>query len=408
MRIAVQKFGGSSLKEARQREMVGTRIIETRNSGYAVVVVVSAMGRAGDPYATDTLIHLIEREFPQVDPREKDLIMSCGEILSSIVLAAILNARGEKAVALTGFQAGIRTNRDFGSARITSIDSSRILKLLEEEYIVIVSGFQGITDDLEITTLGRGGSDTTATALGAALGAEIVEIFTDVDGVMTIDPRVYEGAKIISELTYQEMGEMSNEGAKVLHSRCVELSREYGTPLWVKGAFSADAGTCIHSPEEPGCHARIVTGLIHRTGLHEFMLDLSGKGQDVTLRRRLFETLAGEGISLDLINLLYDSLYFVVDEKVSDKVSRRLEGLQIPFESRQGMAKISCVGQGMKGTPGVMARIYEALSSRRIKVHRSVDSYINISCLIAEEDLIPAVEVLHEKFSLGGEPPAGT
>ena len=363
MTIIVQKYGGSSLKDAGQRELVASKIVASKHAGYSVVVVVSAMGRRGDPYATDTLIECLEAQCADVDGREKDLIMSCGEIMSGVVLASLLNSRGEKAIPLTGFQ--------------------------------------GITDDFQITTLGRGGSDTTATALGAVLSAESVEIYTDVDGVMTVDPRVYRDARIIRELTYQEMGEMANEGAKVLHSRCVDLSRENNTPLWVKGTFSEDRGTHIHSHDTTEGGLRIVTGLIHRTGLREYILDLSPFQERAKLKRTLFETLAQDGVSLDLINLASDALYFTVDEIHAQKVEERLRVLEIPHECRTGVAKISSIGQGMKGTPGVMARVCDALHSRNIRIHRSVDSYINISCLIDAEDLTSAIEALHEKFQLG-------
>lgn len=400
-RIIIQKYGGSSLRDAAQREGVSRKIIATKTSGYSPVVVLSAMGRKGDRYATDTLIELMKKECPEAGQRDLDLIMSCGELYSCIIMAALLRAQGVTATPLTGFQAGIITDDNFGSARICSIGTERILKLLEEGSVPIIAGFQGISGENEITTLGRGGSDTTATALGAALGAESVEIYTDVDGVMTIDPRIYPDAKIIRELTYQEMGEMANEGAKVLHSRCVDLSREFGTDLWVKGTFSEDRGSHISAGEKK--KKKIVTGLIHRTGLSEFICDISGSNRQAETGRILFETLAEDGISLDLINLTSGTLYFTVTESESEQVKSRLRGLSIPHRTISGVAKISCIGQGMKGTPGVMAAIYDALCSAGINVLRSVDSYINISCLIEGKDLTPAIAALHEKLALDGE-----
>ncbi|MGV8125088.1 MAG: aspartate kinase [Candidatus Xenobiia bacterium LiM19] len=398
--IIIQKFGGSSLNTALQRECVAATIINRIQMGYQVVAVFSAMGRFPSPYATDSIIASLREVYSSPDRREQDAAMSCGEILSCIVMASLLRSMGQEAEVMTGFGAGIVTDNCYGDARILSINARAVKEILSRGAVVCVTGFQGITRKMEITTLGRGGSDTTATALGAALKASEVEIFTDVDGVLTVDPQTFSDAEIIRELAYQEMGEMANEGAKVLHSRCVDLARAHKVPLWVKGSFSDDKGSFISSriPERARRPEGIITGLIHRTGLAEFETDFTDISERAVVRKALFESLAKTGISLDLINLSYHLLYFTVKEEASLTVSAILQHLDIPFRKIGNVAKISCVGIGMKGTPGVMARICEVFAESGIRILRSVDSYINISCLIEESQLLPAISALHERF----------
>jgi aspartate kinase len=404
-RIIIQKFGGSSLATEGQRELVAEKLIETKRKGYQVAAVFSAMGRFPEPCATDTLISLLDGLCPAIDLKERDLIMSCGENISCVVMASLLRSKGEKAVTLTGFAAGIVTDDHFSEARVCSIEKERLLSLLDEGNILCITGFQGITDKGDITTLGRGGSDTTATALGAALGARCIEIYTDVEGVMTIDPRIYHDSRIIRELAYQEMGEMANEGAKVLHSRSVDLSSEFDIPLVVKGSFSQDPGSIVSSKIPESAREKMLTGLIHRSGIVEFIVDLSDFGMKSEIRRDLFERLAAERISLDLINVCYDTLFFIVASEDACRASAALSSLSIPHRHIEGLAKISCVGIGMKGTPGVMARISRTLTRAGIKIHRSLDSFINITCLIGESDLIAAIEAIHRQFRLGEEQP---
>jgi aspartate kinase len=398
--IVVMKFGGSSLSTLEQRERVADVIAGRVKAGFQVAAVFSAIGRYPSPFATDTIITSLKNEHPTPDRREQDMAMSCGETISCIVMASILRSMGQDAEVMTGFGAGMITDNCYGDARILSVSAAAIRKVLARGAVVCLTGFQGITRKLEITTLGRGGSDTTATALGAALKASEVEIYTDVDGVLTVDPRVFSDAEIIRELAYQEMGEMANEGARVLHSRCVDLARAHKVPLWVKGSFSSDEGSLISSaiPDRARRPDGIITGLIHRTGLVEFETDLTNCRERPALKRTLFESLAKAGISLDLINLSYHLLYFTVREEDADQVSLILQKMEVPSTRIANVAKISCVGIGMKGTPGVMARICEVLNESGIRILRSVDSYINISCLIEESDLLPAISALHRRF----------
>ena len=219
MKIIVQKFGGSSLTTQEQRMQAANKVIAAKKDGYASVVVVSAMGRTGDPYATDTLISLVKNTNKTINPRELDLLLNCGEIISAVVLCQLFNSLGYEATVLTGCQAGIITDNSFTEAKILKVKPDKIIKNLKENKIVIVTGFQGITEDGELTTLGRGGSDTTAAALGVALNAEFVEIFTDVDGIKTADPRIVKDAKTLEVVTYNEICQLAQQGAKVIHPR---------------------------------------------------------------------------------------------------------------------------------------------------------------------------------------------
>ncbi|MGE5423588.1 MAG: aspartate kinase, partial [Ignavibacteriales bacterium] len=245
MSIIVQKFGGTSLASDEHRDRVCQSILREKHRGNNVVVVVSAMGRASDPYATDTLINLVKDENLNPHRREMDLLMSCGEIISGVVLSSNLQIMGEKSTFLTGFQAGIITNKTHGDARIISVDPQIIQQLLADGYIVIVAGFQGVSEEGQITTLGRGGSDVTASALGVALGAEVVDIYTDVEGIMTADPRIVKNARVLDAITYNEVCQLAREGAKVIHPRAVEIAMEGNTPLRIRSTFSDGTGTLV-------------------------------------------------------------------------------------------------------------------------------------------------------------------
>lgn len=226
MRILVQKFGGTSVANPERRTQAAAKVAEAVGKGYSPVVVVSAIGRAGDPYATDTFLKMVSSIYSEVPKRELDLLMSCGEIISGAVMVSTLQSLGLEAVLLTGGQAGIITNNCFGDARIIRIEQEKILKHMEEGKVVVVTGFQGITEDGQITTLGRGGSDTTAAAIGVALNAEAIDIYTDVEGIMTADPRIVEDAKILDVVTYNEISHLAHQGAKVIHPRAVEIAMQ--------------------------------------------------------------------------------------------------------------------------------------------------------------------------------------
>ncbi|HHV17421.1 MAG TPA: aspartate kinase [Thermoanaerobacterales bacterium] len=249
MALIVQKFGGTSVKSPENRKAVLNHILRAKEKGYDVVVVVSAMGRLGDPYATDTLIELLKAQGGKVCSKKKDLIMACGEIISAVVMASYIEAQGVKAEAMTGFQAGIVTTADFGNADIIKVDPAPIKKNIEEGKIVVVAGFQGITEKDEITTLGRGGSDTTAVVLGGYLKADLVEIYTDVPGIAVTDPRIIPEAPFIPSISFDEVIIMAESGAKVIHPRAVRAAKEFNIPLRIKSTFDQSEGTLIGAKE---------------------------------------------------------------------------------------------------------------------------------------------------------------
>jgi len=403
MEIIVQKFGGSSVADCEKRNHVIDRIIECKNRGKSVVVVLSAMGRAPQPYATDSLIRLIcDDPEKSVCLRDKDLLMSCGEIISCVVLAQMLRDRGYDAVSLTGWQAGFITDDNYSEAKILHINPERIFSELENGKIPIVTGFQGISSDGEITTLGRGGSDTTATAIGVALDAEEIEIYTDVEGVMTGNPRVLKDPRAIKELNYLEAGEMSGEGARVLHKRCIAPAAMHNIPLWVKEYSSGKRGTRISQEIEKEAfeRRRVVTSVVDVPDMAHIAVDLIDARDRSLSRLELLRAFGRASISLDLINVVREKLYFIVKEEDVMRVVGICKDFDLPVQIIHGCAKVSCVGIGMKGTPGVMAAIQEALASAGVNILHATDSHITISLLIKQRDLRRAIDALADKFGL--------
>lgn len=396
MQIIVQKFGGTSVATDEGRSRAAAKVIKAIEEGYSVVVVVSAMGRKGEPYATDSLIHLAKDIEKQVDSRELDLLVSCGEIISTVVMAQTLEKRGHAAIALTGGQAGVLTDQNFGEAQIIGINPENILRHLGEGKVVVVAGFQGITAGGDITTLGRGGSDTTATALGAALEAKMVEIYTDVDGVMTVDPRIIPDAKILRELTYQEICEMANQGAKVVHPRAVAIARDKKVPVKVKSTFSDDGGTLIHE----GKASRIITGIAHQTGLG--LVLVKGKNGQLTSEDpvKVFKKLAESSISVDMNSVSTGQVSFIVKQESLGKTGDLLLPFGYDVELLPHTAKIALIGTGMQDVPGIMVRVVETLHKHRIRLLQTVDSEITISCLVLESQISEAIKVLYHEFGL--------
>jgi len=404
MRIIVQKFGGTSVSSESSRQDVLRHIIRERTNGRKTVVVVSAMGRHGDPYATDTLLELIQQSGNALPERDKDLLLSCGEIISATVMTSSLIAAGIPAVTLTGGQAGIQTTADFGSARIVHVDPAVLLQHLEEDKVVVVAGFQGRTKDGETTTLGRGGSDTTAAALGAALGAEVIDIFTDVDGILTADPRIVKGARQIPVVSYEEISNMAHNGAKVIHPRAVEIAMKAGVPIRVRSTFSDSEGTWVTFSEEarkrPGWTDRTVTGLAHFRGLTQFSVPSDPDGNAYDVQLRVFSAMAKNGISVDLINVLPSGIHYTVKDADADKALRLLRDLGYEPAIRTRCAKLSIIGGGMNDEPGVMARIVEALTARQITILQSADSNTTIWILVADDEMVEALDALHTAFGL--------
>lgn len=403
MRILVQKFGGSSLTTEDCRARAIHHIERALADGYALVVVVSAMGRKGDPYATDTLLQLIRENGNRLPERETDLLLHTGEVISAAVMCSLLNSRGISATVLTGGQANIITSDDFTQAQILSIDPKRIKKELEKGQVVIVPGFQGRTADWEITTLGRGGSDTTATALGVALQAEVVDIFTDVNGIMTADPRIVEEAQPLSAVTYTEICNMAHLGAKVIHPRAVEIAMQANVPIRVRSTFSDDPGTLVTTMQEIGrlsgaVRDRLIMGIAHVPNITQIKVFAKEGQYDTQLQ--VFKAMAQNKISVDFINVNPVGVAYTVHDEMAEKAAAILTEMGYEPQLQPHCAKVSVVGAGMTGVPGVMAQIVEALTRHDIQILQSADSHTTIWVLVREADMVQAVRALHRQFQL--------
>ena len=406
MKIIVQKFGGTSVASEEARVAVKNKVQQAIRNGYSPVVVVSAMGRKGAPYATDTLIGALKDVNLSVNVREMDMMMCCGEIISSCVMAATLQKFGINAMALTGGQAGIITDSQFGAARIKNINTSGLIRLLEAGIIPVVCGFQGMTENnYKFTTLGRGGSDTSAAALGAALKADFVEIYTDVEGIMTADPRIVEKANILQQISYAEVCQMAQNGAKVIHPRAVEIAMGSNIPMYVKSTFSDAPGTLITSERICQCNGGEIainescaSGVAHLNDLAQFRIDLNP--QDITAGRNLFEDLADAGISVGCLNLSEKEAMFAVFSPDVEHTCKVLDATGFKYTLNEGCGKVSVVGSAMRGVPGIMATFVSALASHNIAILQTVDSDTTISAIVKEEHLVEAVKALHEAFKL--------
>ncbi len=402
MKIIIQKFGGTSLGDEFNRARAVQHIVKTRNEGYHVVVVVSAMGRAGAPYATDTLLNWIQANGNSLAEREKDLLLSCGEIISGVTLSSLLQRQNVAATVLTGMQAGIRTDDTFGDAQILAVNPSRILAELAANKVVIVCGFQGATETGEITTLGRGGSDTTAAALGAALKAEFVDIFTDVEGIMTADPHIVQDAVPITRLTYQELCQLAYQGAKVVHPRAVEIAMQAKLPLRVRSTASPQSGTWVTESIEPvgeqNIEERIITGITFVSDLCR--IKVGSEKNDYNLQLNVFKAMAENQISVDFINVNPFSVAYTVENRHAQQAENLIRSLGYDVEVIRDCAKVAVVGAGMTGRPGIMAQIVETLTQEEIPIIQSADSHTTIWVLIKDHHVKRAVNALHKSFNL--------
>ncbi|MCV67873.1 aspartate kinase [Listeria monocytogenes] len=400
MKIIVQKFGGTSVQNEKSRLMAFNHIKQVLKEGYKVVVVVSAIGRYGDPYATDTLLELIGAKNTKLTAREQDTLLSVGETISASVFTNMLKEAGIKAEAFSGGQAGIITADDHLNAKITEVDTTRLKNALAELDVAVVAGFQGVTANGDITTLGRGGSDTSAAALGVSLQADYIDIFTDVDGMMTADPRIVEHARSLPRVSYNEVSNMAYQGAKVIHPRAVEIAMTAKIPMRIRSTYLESTGTLVTSLADDSGHfdvkERMVTGVAHVTNLTQ----ISVQTDTVKAQQLAFKILADAGISLDFINISTNSVIFTVPEEKSHVVKQLLEDEALETSVRQACAKVSIVGAGITGVPGVTAKIVGALSEKNIPILQSADSHTTIWVLVREEDLISAVNALHDVFCL--------
>ncbi|GMN98487.1 aspartate kinase [Parageobacillus thermoglucosidasius] len=406
MKIIVQKFGGTSVRDERGRDFARKHIEKALEDGYKVVVVVSAMGRKGEPYATDTLLSLIGGADNYVTKREQDMLMACGEIISSVVFTNLLNKHGIKATAFTGAQAGFRTNSDHTNAKIIEMRCERVLEALNEYDVVVVAGFQGAAENGDITTLGRGGSDTSAAALGAALNAEWVDIFTDVEGVMTADPRIVENARPLDVVTYTEICNMAYQGAKVIHPRAVEIAMQAKIPLRVRSTYSDSLGTLvtssIRSKKGSDVKERLVTGITYVSNLTQ--IKVQAKEGHYELQSDVFKAMANEEISVDFINISPNGVVYTVSGEMTERAVAALRRIGYEPIVTTRCAKVSTVGAGIAGVPGVTAKIVTALSEQGIQILQSADSHTTIWVLVKEEDMKKAVNALHDAFHLSEEP----
>ena len=407
MKFLVQKFGGSSLVDDEIRGKVVTRVVEARQEGYSLVVVVSAIGRMGDPYATDTLLSYARSGNKELSPRESDLLMSCGEIISGVIMAAAIQQTGLPAIFLTGTQAGIITDNEYNDARILKVNPEYAIKHAQEGKIVVVAGFQGVTEEGEITTLGRGGSDTTAAALGVALNASRVDIYTDVEGIMTADPRIVSDARLLKVVTYNEICQLAHEGAKVIHPRAVEIAMQKGIPLRIKCTFSDAPGTLVTTQGEVYkgtidiTRDRTITGITHIPDITRIKVLTEGVNDVPEFQRRVFKAMSLAGISVDFINVHPEAILFTVKNIVAAKAVQVLENMGISPAVLTDCAKIAAVGAGMTGVPGVMAKIVEALAGEKVQILQSADSYTSIWVLVKKEDIEKSIRALHRRFGPG-------
>lgn len=403
LKIIVQKFGGTSVKDDRGRKMALGHIQDAIKEGYKVIAVVSAMGRSGDPYATDTLLSLVYGELENISYREQDMLLSCGEVISSIVFSSLLNENNINATSLTGAQAGFVTNDEHTNAKILEMKCDRLLDTLSQHDVVVVAGFQGAsTTNGDTTTIGRGGSDTSAAALGAAVGAEFVDIFTDVEGVMTADPRIVENAKPLSKVTYTEIVNLAYQGAKVIHPRAVEIAMQAEVPIRIRSTYSKMPGTLVSSNQTDkkgsDVHERLITGIAHVSNVTQIKV-MAKEGQ-YNVQTEVFKAMAMEGISVDFFNITPKSVIYTVTDQVTSRAVEVLQELGYEPSIIRHCAKVSAVGAGIMGVPGVTSKIVTALSEQGIQILQSADSHTTIWVLVKEDDMIKAVNALHEAFDL--------
>lgn len=406
MKIIVQKFGGTSVATPERREMVVDKIDSAVKKGFFPVIVVSAIGRSGDPYATDTLINFANSVGVGCNPREMDMLMSCGEIISCVILANTIKKRGHESIVLTGGQAGIITDENFGDAEVLTVEPKFIYDCIEKNIIPVIAGFQGKSEKGEITTLGRGGSDVTGAIMGEALNAEAVEIYTDVEGVMTADPRIVPDAMVMDTIYYNEVFQMAEYGAKVIHPRAVEVAMRSSIPLLIKNTMTDSAGTLITNCDKNRRYRydkrdKLLTAIAHVSGRARVRVCFDGSGGKYENDNQLFNTIAAEGISIDMINVNPDFKVFIIEDTNIEKLKNVLGKYGYNYELKSNCSKVTIIGNKMRGVPGVMAKALSALAKQNIEVLQTSDSHTTISCLIDSDNTNAAVNSLHQEFEMG-------
>jgi len=411
--LVVQKYGGSSVATAERIKRVAERIVATRKAGHEVVVVVSAMGDT-----TDELMDLAQQVAPVPPARELDMLLTSGERISNALVAMAISSLGAEARSFTGSQAGVITDSTHGKARIIDVTPGRIRAALDAGAIALVAGFQGVSQDTkDITTLGRGGSDTTAVALAAALDADVCEIYTDVDGVFSADPRIVPDAAKLDTITYEEMLEMAAAGAKVLMLRCVEYARRYHVPVHVRSSYSDKAGTIVTgSMEDLTVEQALITGVAHERG--EAKVTVAAVPDHPGVAARIFRTIADAEIDIDMVvqNISRAAegktdITFTLPKADGPKAVAALEAKkqEIGFDAivyNDHVGKVSLIGAGMRSHPGVTATFCEALAEAGVNIDIISTSEIRISVLVRDVELDTAVRAIHDAFELGGDDPA--
>lgn len=399
MKILVQKFGGTSVSTHERRKMVIKKIKIALDDGYKPVVVVSAMGRKGDPYATDTLLSLIDSTFKAQNKQAADLLMSCGETMSTVIMCNELYKENLKAIPFTGGQAGIITDNNFNNASVLNVDIENLLTIINEGNIPIVAGFQGQNEKGFITTLGRGGSDVTAALLGVALKAEEIQIYTDVDGIMTADPRLVSDATLIKEISYNEVFQFADQGAKVIHPRAVEIAMKGNIPLVIKNTMSNCDGTLINSCGDLDTD-NIITGITHMSNRVQIKINYEQNKNNESYHS-LLDVLAENLISIDLINVFPKENIFTIDENDITKFDSIMNNIGLRYSCIKDCSKIAIIGSRIRGVPGVMAKVLKALIKENIEVLQTADSHTTIWCLVEEKHTNRAINALHKEFKLG-------
>ncbi|MGH3955608.1 MAG: aspartate kinase [Mycobacterium sp.] len=410
MALVVQKYGGSSVATAERIRRVAERIVETKKNGNDVVVVVSAMGDT-----TDELLDLAQQVCPAPPPRELDMLLTAGERMSNALVAMAIHSLGASARSFTGSQAGVITTGRHGSAKIIDVTPGRLRSALDEGQVVLVAGFQGVSQDSkDVTTLGRGGSDTTAVALAAALKADVCEIYTDVDGVFTADPRIVPNAARLDKVSFEEMLEMAAAGAKVLMLRCVEYARRYNVPVHVRSSYTDKPGTIVSgSMEDIPVEEAILTGVAHDRG--EAKVTVVGIPDVPGYAAKVFRAVADAEINIDMvlqnISKVEDGktdITFTCPKESGPTAVEKLDSLkneigfsQVLYDDHIG--KVSLVGAGMRSHPGVTASFCEALAKAGVNIELISTSEIRISVLVKDTELDAAVRAIHDAFDLGGE-----
>src|SRR5712691_9796715 len=385
----VMKFGGSSVADPGKVRNVARRLVDACESGTRVVAVLSAMGRT-----TDELLDLARKISKTPDARELDMLVSVGERISCALCAMAIHDLGHEAISLTGSQAGIVTDTVHGKAKIVDVRARRIHEALDRDEIVLVAGFQGVSSEHEVTTLGRGGSDTTAVALAAAVGAQVCEIYTDVEGVYSADPRLVPGARKLDVLSFEEMLEMASSGARVMATRSIEVARSHNVQLHVRSTFTDAPGTWIREEDKQMLEKALISGVVHQR--QETVYRVEGVSA-----ARLFAALADASVNVDTIVQTGTEIVFSAPVEDKPDATRALDSLGVHWTARDDLGKVSLVGAGMKSHPGVAAKTFATLEAAGIDAPIVSTSPIKIACHVATADVDRAVKALHDAFELG-------